>query len=1144
MSFLLPTTKISTSQGKQSELGITSSEYEKDIPFGYGVDRIGGNIIWASNIVEEKVVTTQKQGGKGSPKTKTTTSTYLYYVDLAVLICEGEIDAITRVWGDGKVILDNLTGESIDDLVMRVYTGSETQLPDALIELDVGAGNTPAYRGLCYVVFERLPLSNFGNRIPAFTFEVAFDGSLSSEIEVDSISADFTNNIYSGDGGGTYTATVVNRQDSARWNFETNELYLEATDNGAGAAAGVRVDPNTQTIVAGIPSRTQPINDGANAVNGVHEPSSDYMVRQSQSVGAFRDDLFWRNEITADTVAEARSTRQLDEDAMCMDVGGVPIMVGTYVGSGAFTQLGYAAVNMSTATVVGEIALPGGFSCLGVQLGRTTANLVGSGVFAETYGIFMSSTSMRIVQMVAENAGDVTMAVVETLSPSNIAAGGTSWNTNPYFAVNRITGEVYVQIEVNSVPYVFCWSPNTSSIEWITQVPHVLYGGVFLDGGTGGATNLIGNNWVWVDDQQRVIRLLLASGAIDTNFDGTVVNTDIVEGNLGGGSASTKFHWNDATSTLIGVVDGDLDDAPKGVYFHQFSFTLDTDISPRAIIVDVCERAGLTSAEIDVSEVPTSQAGLRSMVVRERTNAADALAPLLDLLEIEVVETDFQLKFFPRGSGSSVATISEAEMVPTQDNQNEPYARAFIREEELPRRFEVVYDDFNTDYQPSVGADERSEVTQFSQSVEGFQYNGSCTADLPRQSAQVKLYSAWAERERLRQRLPQKYLFLDAGDVITTQLDNGDEIIGRLRKADMGANFNVDVEQVAETTGVYTSDLAGAISDSHFVSTIPNTGDSLTIIIDSPLIRDEDSDGASNSVLYWVANGPATWPGVVLYKETGSSTVQEVGQQVIGVPYGVLVTAPPDIEGEINRFVDQTFRVEMALGADEFESVTDDDVLAGRNLLAVVHDDGSLELLQFATVTVIGPTTLDLSRLLRGRRGTNTMAVDHEIGNRVFLVDAAWADLFSQPVSTLNSAQTFRGVTIGQLFEDANAQEKTSIGRDLMPYSPVHFSAVDDGSGGLNISFTRRTRIGGEDDWLLSGDVPLSEAAESYEIDILDAPGGSVLRTLTGSTETINYSSANITSDFGSLPATLDIEAYQISAVVGRGFPAIVTLET
>ncbi len=53
---------------------------------------------------------------------------------------------------------------------MRTYVGDETQTADPLIVAK--EGQSPAYRGLAYVVFERLPLANFGNRIPQLSFEV------------------------------------------------------------------------------------------------------------------------------------------------------------------------------------------------------------------------------------------------------------------------------------------------------------------------------------------------------------------------------------------------------------------------------------------------------------------------------------------------------------------------------------------------------------------------------------------------------------------------------------------------------------------------------------------------------------------------------------------------------------------------------------------------------------------------------------------------------------------------------------------------------------------------------------------------------------------------------------------------------------
>ena len=70
-----------------------------------------------------------------------------------------------RIWADGKQL--DLTG-----ITSAFYPGAEEQTPDPLIVAKEGAGNAPAYRGLAYIVFERLPLADFGNRIPQLSFEI------------------------------------------------------------------------------------------------------------------------------------------------------------------------------------------------------------------------------------------------------------------------------------------------------------------------------------------------------------------------------------------------------------------------------------------------------------------------------------------------------------------------------------------------------------------------------------------------------------------------------------------------------------------------------------------------------------------------------------------------------------------------------------------------------------------------------------------------------------------------------------------------------------------------------------------------------------------------------------------------------------
>ncbi|MBX3575845.1 MAG: glycoside hydrolase/phage tail family protein [Rhizobiaceae bacterium] len=137
-----------------------SAEDGASLPRVYGSVRVGGTLIWATRFEEER--TTSRQGAKG--RTSTTTE-YSYFANVAFALAEGRVASIRRVWADGR----ELDREQVE---MRFYRGTEGHAADPLIEAKQGEGNTPAYRGTCYVVFERFPLGDYGNRIPQFHFEV------------------------------------------------------------------------------------------------------------------------------------------------------------------------------------------------------------------------------------------------------------------------------------------------------------------------------------------------------------------------------------------------------------------------------------------------------------------------------------------------------------------------------------------------------------------------------------------------------------------------------------------------------------------------------------------------------------------------------------------------------------------------------------------------------------------------------------------------------------------------------------------------------------------------------------------------------------------------------------------------------------
>lgn len=144
------------------ELSVTSSSYGQPMARQFGRMRVGGTVIWATDIEESAT----REGGKGQPST----TTYSYSASFAVALSSSALNEIGRVWADGN-LLRGAAGDLKVEGEMRTYFGKGDNPVDPLIAAEKGA-QSPAFRDCAYVVFESLALADYGNRIPALTFEV------------------------------------------------------------------------------------------------------------------------------------------------------------------------------------------------------------------------------------------------------------------------------------------------------------------------------------------------------------------------------------------------------------------------------------------------------------------------------------------------------------------------------------------------------------------------------------------------------------------------------------------------------------------------------------------------------------------------------------------------------------------------------------------------------------------------------------------------------------------------------------------------------------------------------------------------------------------------------------------------------------
>ena len=204
-------TKQPTQYGPRlSDLNVQSSAYGSPIPEMFGSMRLAGNIIWSSGLKEHK-----HESGGGKKSGGQSSVTYTYTASFAVGLGVGPVGGIRRIWADSTLLLDLSTSAGAEKLLsnpyvhvggatgaletdiqkkrvsigvpdtgqlyqgLTLYLGTETQMPDPVIEAVEGVGNVPAHRGLVYLVFQDLQLKNYGNRIPNITVEVVQEGTAS-----------------------------------------------------------------------------------------------------------------------------------------------------------------------------------------------------------------------------------------------------------------------------------------------------------------------------------------------------------------------------------------------------------------------------------------------------------------------------------------------------------------------------------------------------------------------------------------------------------------------------------------------------------------------------------------------------------------------------------------------------------------------------------------------------------------------------------------------------------------------------------------------------------------------------------------------------------------------------------------------------
>jgi len=158
-----------------SSMDITGSEEGSPIPRIYGpearVDRT--QLLWKGPLIENKSTT------QTASKNRARIVEFSYYIDVAIAVCEGPVENISKIRANGKVIYDVAEPQVgfAHYQSISLYLGTPGQTQNSLMEAaenPTGDGiPTPAYRGICYFVIEKLSVDQFGRQLPTFSVELS-----------------------------------------------------------------------------------------------------------------------------------------------------------------------------------------------------------------------------------------------------------------------------------------------------------------------------------------------------------------------------------------------------------------------------------------------------------------------------------------------------------------------------------------------------------------------------------------------------------------------------------------------------------------------------------------------------------------------------------------------------------------------------------------------------------------------------------------------------------------------------------------------------------------------------------------------------------------------------------------------------------
>ena len=445
----------------------------------------------------------------------------------------------------------------------------------------------------------------------------------------------------------------------------------------------------------------------------------------------------------------------------------------------------------------------------------------------------------------------------------------------------------------------------------------------------------------------------------------------------------------------------------------------------------------------------------------------------------------------------------------------------------LPNRVNVTYLDYSREYDQNEQYAQR--MTKETVNVTSLDLAVVMTATEAAQTAEVLLYMYWLERNDISFSLPPTYNQLEPGDVVTINANEGTYQV-RLTEITYTQEGRLECKGKYSSAATYTSSAVGGDGTAPDQTLAP-AGNTEMVLLDVPCLLDSYNTPGYIAALTGYSSG---WPGGVLYRSdddgqtwTSLQGFESPGSEV-GYAMGTMGSGRTDIFDTVNS-------LQVALIQGSFSSETELNVLNGVNWFAY-GVEGRWEIIGVKTCLLQSDGTYIFRDFLRGRKGTEWAMTSHVAGDTVVLLDSNSVAFITVNSSVINISRQYKGVTSNQAMDEVDGTNYTYKGVNLECLSPIYLNGNRSNANNWVLTWVRRSRI--DNEWRDYVDVSIGETAEQYVVEFYDSTYATLKHTsATLTTPTYTYSSAQQVTDFGSNQTTLYCKIYQLSSVVGRGYP-------